>query len=87
MIYMFKKEMFEYKIYNIITPELEVGNFLPSNWPEWETSRFFPDIQFSWRQIGGVFFFKCAKVAFWRDVSLNFGAFQQCHKPGNIDLH
>ena len=87
MIYMFKKKMFEYKNYIKITPEFEVGNFLPSNGPEGEISRSFPDIQFSWRQTVGVFFLKCAKVAFWRDVSLNFGAFQLCHKPDSFDLH
>ena len=63
-----------------------VGKFLPANWLGWEISRIFQEIQVRRRQIDKVVIFKWAQVATWRDVSLNFGVYQLCHTPGDLDL-
>ena len=87
MIYMFKKRMFENEHYTIISKKCEIGNFCLQIGLSGISEVFLQKIQVRWRQIGEVVFFNWAKVAFYRDVFLNFGVSQLCHKPGNLDLH
>ena len=79
--------MFEIKNYIIISQKFEVEKFLPANLPEWEICRFFQELQVRRRQIGRVLSLKWVKVALSWHVSLNYGVYQVCQEPGNLDLH